>query len=237
LDVPLNGRFRTGVAAQGEGELHLSVQFDDEVLAEEMVTAVSNPNSANVTWLEVDLAALAGRSGILTLTARSESGTLDGLWLMPQLQVVTDWIRPSLPASAIQIGETRFGDAIELAGYNITPPIPQPGQPATITLYWRALKPMNSYAAVFVHVLDSAGQLAVQHDGQPVLGSYPLSNWQPGVIIADPHPLVWPDDSGQPYQLGVGLYDPQSLVRWPVTDGVGARLPDDQLLLPLRGQP
>jgi hypothetical protein len=85
--------------------------------------------------------------------------------------------------------------------------------------------------------LDRAGELAAQHDSQPVLNSYPLPNWQPGVLIADPHPLVWPDGASQQYRLSVGLYDPQTFARWPTMDAAGMRLPDDQLLLHLQGQP
>jgi hypothetical protein len=237
LDVPLNGRFRTGIAAQGEGELRLSVQFDNEVLAEEEVTAVSEFNAAAVTWLEVDMTDLAGRSGTLALVTRPKIGAPDGLWLMPQLHSLTDWIQLSLPTAAIPINEIQFGKAVALAGYAVDPVDPQPGQLVTITLYWQALKTSKYPAAVFVHVLSPTGEMLAQHDSQPVLNSYPLPNWQPGTIIADPHPLIWPHDSSQQYHLGLGLYDPQSLVRWPVMDATGTNLPDDQLLLPLPGQP
>jgi hypothetical protein len=156
---------------------------------------------------------------------------------MPQLLALADWLQPSLSAAATQIGEIRFGTAVALTGYAVEPVDPQPGQAVMITLYWRALKRSEYPAAVFIHLLDSAGELLAQHDSQPVLNSYPLPIWQPGILIADPHPLVWPDDDSQPYQLGVGLYDPQSLDRWPVTDAAGTNLPDNQLLLPLSGQP
>lgn len=237
LDVPLNGRFHTAVAAQGEGQLRFSVLFDGVLLAEEVVTAVPAPEAATVTWLEIDLTGLAGHSGTLTLATDPENGTPAGLWLMPQLLSLTDWLLPSLPDTAVPANETRFGTAVALAGYMIEPDVPQPGQPATITLYWRVRQTSPTAATVFVHVLNSDGELVAQHDSQPVLNSYPVTNWQPGVLIADPHPLVWPDNKGQPYQLGLGMYDPQTFARWPVLDAVGNRLPDDRLLLPLPGQP
>src|SRR5690606_16297852 len=100
------------------------------------------------------------------------------------------------------------------------------GSEAVVTLYWRALTPTDAYATVFVHLLDASGNIVVQHDGAPVNGSYPIPLWQPGVLIADTHRLTLPAEATGPYQLAVGLYDPVTLLRWPVTGVNGEPLPD-----------
>jgi beta-glucosidase len=72
----------------------------------------------------------------------------------------------------------------------------------------------------------------VYDDGQPVYNTYPLSYWQPGTVIADRHPLSLPADLAQgDYTLAVGLYDPDSLERWPVVGPDGRPEPDNRALL------
>ena len=231
LDVPRNGRFRTGVQLAGEGALRFVVTFNGQVWAE---TAVATADG--LQWLEVDLAPWQGQGGILRLITQSLEGDTDGLWLTPQLLARTDWLLADLPVGAIPM-QYSFGEGVTLAGYVITPAQPQPGDRVEVTLYWRGERPLRQNATVFLHALNQAGELAAQSDSQPVQNSYPLTNWPPGFLIADAHSFTWPADAGELTQLAVGLYDPATFVRWPVTGSAGVPLPDGQILLPVEIRP
>ena len=101
-----------------------------------------------------------------------------------------------------------------------------------VTLYWRSAAANDAYATIFVHLLDSAGNILAQQDSPPVQGTYPLPVWTPGFIIADEHRLTLPADAPSgPYRLAIGLYDPVTLTRWPVTTANGEPLPDGRALL------
>ncbi|MCA9546290.1 MAG: hypothetical protein KC613_17920, partial [Myxococcales bacterium] len=50
-----------------------------------------------------------------------------------------------------------FEDQIQLVGWRMDPAQPRPGSPASIHLYWKALKPISGDWKVFVHI-DAPGQ-------------------------------------------------------------------------------
>ena len=161
------------------------------------------------------------------------SGAPDGLWLMPQLLAQTDWLLAELPATAVPAGH-RFGADVALVGYTVQPVQPQPGDLVTVTLYWQGERPLTQNATVFVHALNDSGEMVAQSDSQPVRGTYPLTIWPPGAIIADAHQFNWPAGSGDLAQLAVGLYDPTTQTRWPVTNPDGVLDPNGQAALPVQ---
>jgi hypothetical protein len=56
-------------------------------------------------------------------------------------------------------------------------------------------------------LVDQAGRIYSQHDGQPAAGLYPTSKWKAGEIIEDVHLIGAPADipAGR-YSLNVGMY-------------------------------
>jgi hypothetical protein len=61
-----------------------------------------------------------------------------------------------------------------------------------------------------------------------------VADWQPGTIIADRRELLLPADAAMDSStLAVGLYDPISLERWPVTDIDGVAQPDGRAIFSL----
>jgi hypothetical protein len=78
-----------------------------------------------------------------------------------------------------------FGETVRLAGYQVGE---SEGQ-LVVTLYWQPTVVTDEQATVFVHLLDDSGNIVAQHDGPPVSGTYPLTAWQVGTIIADQHRL------------------------------------------------
>jgi 4-amino-4-deoxy-L-arabinose transferase-like glycosyltransferase len=103
-----------------------------------------------------------------------------------------------------------FGEQLALIGYDVTDD--------GLTLYWRALAEMTADYTTFVHVLDEAGQLVTQNDGQPAGGAYPTSIWDIGEFVADEKEINWTViRPGQ--RIVVGLYDQPGGERLPTTTG------------------
>jgi hypothetical protein len=122
--------------------------------------------------------------------------------------------RPSHSASV------NFASAIALTGYDLGP---------NLTLYWRALAPVEENYTLFIHLLDAEGKVVAQADAPPTHNAYPTSWWAAGETIADTHPLP---DSPQATHLRLGLYSLSSGRRLSVT---ASSLPsrDNSVELPL----
>lgn len=110
--------------------------------------------------------------------------------------------------------DTRFGEHIDLRGYTL-----ESAEPSEIVLrlYWETDAPPGEDYQVFVHVIDSAGELVAQRDSAPVNGHYPTGQWRPGLLIEDIHRVVPPaallDGT---YMVRVGLYRLSDFARLPV---------------------
>jgi hypothetical protein len=114
-----------------------------------------------------------------------------------------------------------FGDEITLLGYDLTTANPSPGDSATVTLYWEASQSLNTDYSVFVHLVDEQMNIYAQEDSLNP-GVYPTHLWQSGEYNRDDHEVEIPP--GTPpgeYLLGVGLYDPSTMIRLPVLEGAG----------------
>jgi hypothetical protein len=118
-------------------------------------------------------------------------------------------------------GITEENGWIRLQGYAMTPET-HPGQELLLALHWESLRPVDYNYQVFVHLLDVNDEKLAQRDGQPVLWLRPTSTWQPGEEIVDRYALLLPDDLPVgSYTIAVGLYDPVSGLRLPVSAGSG----------------
>jgi hypothetical protein len=148
----------------------------------------------------------------------------------------------SLPATAAEgrsppapdrPADATFGGAARLLGYSLDRDTVPPGGIVNLTLFWQALAPLPEDYTVFTHLLgatnpNTGGPVWTGHDSQPDGGHYPTTDWQPGQVILDLHPLAVPADAppGE-YRLETGLYRLSTLARLPAIDGSGQRLPDD----------
>jgi uncharacterized membrane protein len=113
-----------------------------------------------------------------------------------------------------------------LLGYDLSPDVGEAGRDLEVTLYWRALAPMERDYTVFVHLVDPDGRLMAQHDGQPWWEvSLPTSTWGPGEELRDQHRLSLPPDLAPgTYSLQVGAYYWETLERLPLMEnGVPVR--------------
>jgi hypothetical protein len=121
----------------------------------------------------------------------------------------------------LQVG---FGDQITLLGYDLTSANPRPGDTVTVTLYWEATQPVATDYSAFVHLVDEEMNIYAQQDSLNP-GRYPTHLWPSGEYDKDTHEVEIPP--GTPpgeYVLGVGLYDPATMVRLPVRGEADQRI-------------
>jgi hypothetical protein len=117
---------------------------------------------------------------------------------------------PKVAASSIaQPHNVTFDGKIELLGAEVDRRVAQPGDPIKVTLFWRALQPIDRSYVEFVHLIDDQGIMVAQRDTWPGRGMYPTTLWQPGEVIADSLYLHIPDGAYAPNSatLRVGLYE------------------------------
>lgn len=125
-----------------------------------------------------------------------------------------------------------LGQGIRLLGYDLPQPAVTAGDALHLTLYWRCEDMVGASYTAFVHLLDAGGQVQSQQDQVPMRGRAPTTGWTGGQIVVDPYTLALA--GGLPpgsYRLEVGMYTAQDMVRLPVQDAQGQRLPDDRVLL------
>jgi hypothetical protein len=116
-----------------------------------------------------------------------------------------------------------LGDEATLAGFDVSPVSPRPGDTLTVTLVWQARTTSTSSYHVFLHLLGPQGQMVSQSDGIPAGWSRPTTGWVAGEYIIDEHTLAIPPDGPVgAYTLVTGLYDPGSGTRLIGPDGTDA---------------
>jgi 4-amino-4-deoxy-L-arabinose transferase-like glycosyltransferase len=111
-------------------------------------------------------------------------------------------IQPARPLDA------QFGDAIRMFGYALAPATVAPGEQVWVTLYWQALRDLNSDYFVSVNLIDAHGESFAQRVSHPALDAAPTSLWRRGAIIPDAFDLRVPADAhiGK-YRLEISLLD------------------------------
>jgi len=108
----------------------------------------------------------------------------------------------------------------------------RPGETLRLTLYWRALQPMQENYTVFVHVARADGTILTQRDIQPRDGTHPTSSWVIDEWVADPHELFIPSDAPPgTYWLKVGMYFQPTMQRLLVVDPGQAAVEQDSVLV------
>ncbi|MBA3469077.1 MAG: glycosyltransferase family 39 protein [Herpetosiphonaceae bacterium] len=141
----------------------------------------------------------------------------------------------------------QFGPALRLLGYqrgvgdlraSITPldggSDIKAGQNLLLNLYWEVQAPLDRDYALFIHVLDAAGNTVAQRDAVIRQGDYPTSRWQVGEIVVDIPDLPLPDLPAGDYQVKIGLYDMATFARIPAYNSPNATEDAGLMLLTLQ---
>jgi len=150
---------------------------------------------------------------------RKVDGTLLGLLRVEDYPYVPIAERIQYPSNA-RVGE------LQLLGYSANGQ-PRRGQVNDFITHWRIAETPQRDGVIFLHMLDAHGKLISQDDNPPIVNGLVRSTttYRPGEGINQLHRLEIPArlSPGQ-YQLYAGIYDRQSMVRWPAQqDGQPAR--------------
>jgi hypothetical protein len=134
-------------------------------------------------------------------------------------------LSPLDPLAEVQHpAQLQVGPAIEFLGHTVDKTRAWPGQALTLTLYWRALSPIEESYTVFTHVEDQ-GVVWGQKDGIPGCGLRPTYEWEVGHMNADRYTLILsPDAPPGPHHLVAGMYRRDTGERLSIVDTAGISL-------------
>jgi len=165
----------------------------------------------------------------------AHTGPYDEVFLREREEEMTRWVKvvnqqyreweEALAGSAVSEDEppvenrlhARFGDGIELIGYEIHPVEVNAGQDVRVKYVFKALKALSSTNRLFVHVVQ--GKAFLNEDHVPANGTYPLGKWKKGQYIIDEHVIHIPGTwrSGEA-KVRIGFWDTRTRKRFPVHD-------------------
>jgi len=127
--------------------------------------------------------------------------------------------RPAVHRSLV----VNLEDKVALVGYDLDTDFVRPEEKVCLTVYWRALAPLDEEYTVFAHLVSREGSMVAQDDAAPMAGLYPSIYWQEDQTVPDRHCLVPHGDLLEDrYLLEVGMYLPQTAQRLEVVDGEGS---------------
>jgi hypothetical protein len=112
------------------------------------------------------------------------------LVIAPVYQTPTLLDPVAMPAG-LQVPSTMtFGNSIRLLGYSYPYPQTARGEDAFITLYWRALRPIQKDYAIILELFSVSGEsFRVQSQATPGNNNFPTSFWKPGDTFAETYHL------------------------------------------------
>ena len=133
------------------------------------------------------------------------------------------------PEPQITLG-ANYSDLTTLVGVDAGTNILSPGDTLNANIYWRADSEFDENYTAFVQLIGPDGVLYGQMDQTPGAGQFPTTGWLPGEYITDAYAVTLsPDAPAGDYQLAIGLYNPATGERLPVT---GPNCQPDVCLLP-----
>ncbi len=140
-----------------------------------------------------------------------------------ELNLANRWTDPQPHASAPQ--DAVFDGMVRYLGHDIGGAEFWRGRRLIAHLFWEVLEQPQADLSVFIHLRDSDDNLITTWDGPIALGErgyYSSLVWEPGEFISDERVFQLPDDvtaTGSGYKIVIGLYDPLTNQRLPLTLG------------------
>jgi len=126
------------------------------------------------------------------------------------------------------VADAQFENGIRLVQYDLE----REAEGLTLTLGWETGQSIDVDYTIFVHMRDGAGNTISQGDAPPLGGAWPTSLWPTAYLLEDSHvvPISTDLPAGR-YTLVVGLYDPRTERRVPLSTG-GDEVTIDAIVLP-----
>jgi hypothetical protein len=130
-----------------------------------------------------------------------------------------------LPADLIPF-DVDFDGQIRLLGYRFERGAEgvRPGEPLLITLYWQQLQPVDVDYSVFLHLIDTRGEVWGERDipiGLVSYQYYPTSEWRDARIFQEEYMIEIDRHTPVPLaaDLWVGVYNRETMVLLPIDGG------------------
>lgn len=100
-----------------------------------------------------------------------------------------------------------FEDKVALIGYALDQRVAEPGETVRLTLYWRALNPMDVNYKVFAHVLGENNEIWANSDSPLTDRAVCTNRWEPGTIVKEVRDLTIVEAAPPGfYDLELGLH-------------------------------
>ena len=144
------------------------------------------------------------------LAVLDEGGSPAGTeYALGTVSVASPTVPPTLEELAIPLPLSRdFGGRAELLGYSLSALEARPGDTVELTLFWRALRPMERDYDLLLELRDGAGRTWMEARLPLPNESYPTSRWRPGEVLRTPYDLlIEPAIPAGRYRLFVNLLD------------------------------
>jgi hypothetical protein len=137
----------------------------------------------------------------------------------------------ALPQPTHRLGY-RFGEAINLQGYDLDP-WPN-GRGVRLTLHWQARSSISESYKVFAHLRTADPSNYTQSDQSPRGNAYPTNAWAVDETVLDVHELPLPPGASfADVQLYLGMYHPANGERLLIASNRGEPVPNNELRLEL----
>lgn len=142
------------------------------------------------------------------------------------------------PSAASEPVGARVGEDVVLESFRLDSQALAPGDVLALTLNWRVQQDPQTRNKVFVHLLNGAGQVVAQRDGEPVADRRMTTTWKAGEIIQDNYG-VWIDSAtlAGSYAIEVGMYREADRVRLPILASDGKEMGDHIVLETVKVSP
>lgn len=165
------------------------------------------------------------RDVLITRTDRQMIG--DDTIILCQLPLVADSVAPE-PATRT---DYHFLGDFTLYGYSL-PQTGSPGEALALRFWWQTDADVSVELHQYIHLIGADDSSAFIYDQPPFDGRFPTFDWPANIAVLDEWEVVLPGDIAPgEYAVYTGLYDPQSLERWPVTGGAGQPVTDNNIFL------
>jgi 4-amino-4-deoxy-L-arabinose transferase-like glycosyltransferase len=123
-----------------------------------------------------------------------------------------NWPEPAGEALAM------VGEGVALTAAFLPSDTARPDDIVTVMTEWQVLTPPGGDFTAFVHLGEAGQPPLATGDSPPLNGRYPTRVWAVGEVIRDMYSLVVPKKLGAGrYPIWLGMYDPASGVRLPLT--------------------
>ncbi|MBC7811706.1 MAG: hypothetical protein H7175_11190 [Burkholderiales bacterium] len=135
------------------------------------------------------------------------------------------------PESPPQSANYRFEGGFTLSGYALADSA-EAGAALPVDFWWHTQTEINVDLTQYVHLVDDGGTMVAGFDQQPFAGRFPTVDWPANLSVRDAWQVPLPADlpAGE-YRVYTGMYAPVTVIRQPVTDGVGTPIQDNSIYL------